>query len=206
MEDQRNSASLAELDFWAEQNATVGVYPTRRTNEGLDLASVKIDRFKMYERRDVPLWLGLLLQRKGLATIERPDWLEVDKLRARIAEERKLTLDALTDMPEFFETVAMRLLRPEEEGSVLVQDLLTIRRSKILATIKTIDLRFVHANVKTWTAMERTLFRVGALGLLDTINTLVVDATNATNTQTNTQDTSFLSALNSRLSVSQHSG
>ena len=190
MEERRSAAELAEVDFFAE-NELVGIQPTRRTAEALDLASVYVDRFRMYERREVPLWLGLALERKGQATVERPEWLSVETLTAKIAEERKLKMDALGELPEYFESIAAKLVGAEEPANVLVQDLITIRRSKILNTIKTIDIRFVHANVKTWTAMERTMYRVGAIALLDRINQLVGHAD---------------STAHSSFSVSQHSG
>ena len=170
----RLSPCLAELDYYSD-NTLLYIQTSRRTTEALDLASVELPRFRMYERRQVPLWLGVALERKGQATVERPGWLGVEALKAKIAEERRVSMETLTEMPEFFESVARKLLRPEEEAAVLVQDLLAIRRSKILATVKTIDIRFVHANVKTWTAMERALFRVGAVGMLDKINELVGD-------------------------------
>ena len=192
--DIRTSADLAHVDFLAE-NTLVTVHSNRRSSESLDLASVKLDRFRLYERREVPLWVGRMLERKGQATIERPPWLEVEALKATIAEERRLTMEALSEVPEFLESVAKKLLRPEEDATVLVHDLIAIRRSKILATVKTLDLRFVHANVKTWTAMERTMFRVGALGMLDQINALV--GQNLSGTEPLTQDSLNTSQIHS---------
>lgn len=91
----------------------------------------------------VPLWLALLLKQKYFCEIVTPDWMEVEKLKEILKEERKE--DAFNkDLPFRYLEISRSLLhahtmQDHESIRILLQDIQTVRMDKIRTNLYTLS-------------------------------------------------------------------
>lgn len=85
---------------------------------------------------DVPLWLAITLRKQGKCRIAIPEWMSIENLEKKIADERKES--SLQSLPFHYIEIAHLLLNNAREDiqspdrvAVLIQDLENIRMDRI---------------------------------------------------------------------------
>lgn len=170
LEDLRSAPFFGDEDFLADDNL-VTIVPNRRFNHTLSLSCGTLPPLKAYTPTQVPLWLARSLARRKLVTIEDPDWLSSEALANKLTEERNAGKTTLTDLPERFLETAYGLLRDagdiSEPTRVALEDLMCLRRGKIIDSVKELEARTLHLDVSSLTSAEIGLLRTGGLGILN---------------------------------------
>jgi hypothetical protein len=157
-------------ELFSSENQLVECILSKRCTD-FSLINGDCQRLSKYEHVLFPIWLAKQYSKKSELSISCPYYLQEEFLRKRI-EEEKLNSN-LTEVPEFLEFHAISLQDVlTQVASLLVLDLMAIRKSKIFMAIDALDLNLISGDMSCFTAMERALHRHG-LGILDRISNLV---------------------------------
>ena len=96
-----------------------------------------IDELQPLREVEVPLWLALFLKKRDKCQIKPPEWLEVDRLKATLAEERE-NEDKFSDLPFHYLEMAKLLLANASSDltdanaiRALLADIEDVRRAKV---------------------------------------------------------------------------
>ncbi|KAJ3084083.1 DNA replication protein psf2 [Rhizoclosmatium hyalinum] len=108
----RSSLTPQEIEFIAE-NQQITIVPTRAINDKFELLSGEFGPFRPPLKSKVPLWLALLLKRKGKCTIVPPVWLDAEYLEAKLEEERASA--GFTEMPFMWLETANLLVKDAQD-------------------------------------------------------------------------------------------
>ncbi|KAJ3117516.1 Transducin-like enhancer protein 4 [Phlyctochytrium bullatum] len=114
-----NALQPTELEFLAEEEM-IHITPLRKI-PALELISVccscwtrlnfsqgRVGPFIPPRSAKVPIWLALLLKRKGVCTIQMPEWMDIDHLSLRVDEERSQA--AFSSLPFHYVSIANMLM------------------------------------------------------------------------------------------------
>ena len=170
---------LADEDFLAE-NSLEDVVMLKNISQEVDLLAGQIPVSSRYQKLKMPLWLAKHLHARKLCHMDPPFWFNETWVKGKIADERKPGSDGLTEIPDHFMEVSAMLLRQtdDEPLRVAIEDLIAIRRTKILTSLKdNLDASTLIVNVTNFTAMERALLRPGATALLNKVQKLFSERT-----------------------------
>ena len=170
---------LGDEEFLAEDSLEEVVMLRNVSNE-VDLIAGQIPVCSRYQRLKMPLWLGSHLQKRKMCHMDPPSWLNEAWVRAKLAEERNPATEGLAELPDHFMELAALLLRDsnDEQLRVAIEDLIAVRRTKILEGLKDhLDASTLVVNVTNFTAMERALLRPGATALLNKLQKLFSERT-----------------------------
>lgn len=146
MRHQINTKTLSakEVAFLAEQEP-IYILP-RYTMNGIELIGNDMPKLKALQRREVSLWLAILLKKQNKCNIVIPEWLSLPYLKAKLKEEEKRK-ERVTELPWHWIPVSKILLdicpddfidSPHELRS-LIQDLREIRMLKLRQGFSMID-------------------------------------------------------------------
>ena len=184
----RTSHAFLDEEFIAEESL-VTIVPEFTMHEPLRFISNEFGPFRKRSEVQVPLWVALYLERHGKCSIQSPDWLSLDAIRAKIEEERALGPSQFAQLPnEYMFQVALLLLNrqyltdqsaylggPQNRHAIEValQELQLIRRTKITEGLKRIDASpFTIVDVTNLSSVEREIIRKQTLGILEQISSL----------------------------------
>ncbi|ORZ32407.1 hypothetical protein BCR44DRAFT_1440422 [Catenaria anguillulae PL171] len=105
----------------------LGPYSTRCTGRNRPLMATRATT--------VPLWLALVLRKRGMCQVIPPEWLSADSLQEKVRQET--TEEGFSDLPFHYMAMAKLLLENAKDDirdahlvSSLLQDLREARRSK----------------------------------------------------------------------------
>ena len=99
--------TASELEFFACEERIL-INPRVRLAE-LKFTCEAIDELQPLREVEVPLWLALFLKKRDKCQIKPPEWLEVDRLKATLAEARE-NEDKFSDLPFHYLEMAKLLL------------------------------------------------------------------------------------------------
>ncbi|KNE70366.1 hypothetical protein AMAG_14506 [Allomyces macrogynus ATCC 38327] len=140
----QSALSPAEAEFLAE-NERIQIEPLVRLPV-LGLIETEFGPFVPPRSVSVPLWLAIVLKKRGLCLIKPPRWLTAESLQDLVQAER--TQDQFTPLPFHYMEVAKMLLEAHVAGDdlpdagtcqTLLQDLREARRSKARQGVEIMD-------------------------------------------------------------------
>ncbi|KAJ3369547.1 DNA replication protein psf2 [Allomyces arbusculus] len=151
----QSSLSPAEAEFLAE-NERIQIEPLVRLPV-LGLIETEFGPLVPPRSASVPLWLAIVLKKRGLCLIKPPRWLTAESLQDLVQAER--TQDQFTPLPFHYMEVAKMLLEAAGDDlpdantcQTLLQDLREARRSKARQGVEIMDQS--HIRVDNLAQME----------------------------------------------------
>lgn len=141
-----SSETLTPTDchFLAE-NCMVSIIPKFSTsrNQEIELMCQTLGQFRAAHSTQVPLWVGLSLKRQRKCKLEKPAWMDVEKIELQTQEEQKTPM-LLPPLHKHYREItdivlnqAIDDIENADEIRTCVKDLWDTRNSKILAALKT---------------------------------------------------------------------
>ena len=166
--------TASELEFFACEERIL-INPRVRLAE-LKFTCEAIDELQPLREVEVPLWLALFLKKRDKCQIP-PAWLEVDLLKATLAEERE-NEDKFSDLPfHYLETAKLLLANASSDltdanAIALLADIEDVRRAKVERVLKNLDIGSVSVKLNGLSAMEVNRIRGIATHALDSMRAL----------------------------------
>ena len=168
--------TASELEFFACEERIL-INPRVRLAE-LKFTCEAIDELQPLREVEVPLWLALFLKKRDKCQIKPPEWLEVDRLKATLAEERE-NEDKFSDLPFHYLEMAKLLLANASSDltdanaiRALLADIEDVRRAKVERGLKNLDIGSVSVKLNGLSAMEVNRIRGIATHALDSMRAL----------------------------------
>jgi GINS complex subunit 2 len=141
-----SSETLTPVDchFLAE-NCQVKIIPkfSTRRNEEIELMCQTLPNFRAAHSTQVPLWTALSLKRQRKCKLEKPDWMDVDRIELQNQEEQNTPM-LLPPLHKHYREISDIILNQAiddienaDEIRTCVKDLWDTRKSKIVAALRT---------------------------------------------------------------------
>jgi len=168
--------SAEEVAFFAgEEQVTI---QARAPLPALQLLDGDIEAVGALHQQQVPLWLAVLLRRRGKCRIIAPEWLDPDRLDETLTAERQHQ-DSFAPLPYHYVEVAKQLLEVASDDltapnrlRATLADIEDTRRAKVERGLRNIDRSVTFIKLTDLSAMELNRIRDVAAGALDTLRNL----------------------------------
>mmetsp|Transcript_119815 Transcript_119815/g.284683 ORF Transcript_119815/g.284683 Transcript_119815/m.284683 type:complete len:223 (+) Transcript_119815:55-723(+) len=168
---------LLQDDKWEALYEPVAIIPKLSTDTSVDCVQGQYGPFRAHAPMQVPLWAALDMEAQQQCSIELPKWMQEEELKIACTEEK--ASPTFTAVPRHYIEIAYALLaRPRVFGGnekwrqkivLLLRELIELRRSKILESMKAFDDAPAEFRVTHMAAAEMTCFRTRSMGFLDAI-------------------------------------
>ncbi|KAI9183506.1 DNA replication protein psf2 [Blastocladiella emersonii ATCC 22665] len=170
----------AEIEFLAE-NEPITIEPLARLPE-IELIRGPVGPFQPPRSATVPLWLALVLKKRGMCIVKPPAWMTVEHLTQKLTEEQ--TNDEFCSLPFHYMEVAKLILEGAKDDipdvhavQTLLQDLREARRSKTRSGVDVMG--YSHIRVDNLSLMELNELRPTFTRAFQNIKRLQKAAVNA---------------------------
>ena len=167
--------NFGDEEFLAEEFPVQVTVASGRRLPSLPLSSGTISPTRALQTIEVPLWAGLWLERRKFVTIHTPSWFSTEWVNAAVEKERtERDRSKLLPLPARFLEICTLLMNDHgtESLRVAIEDLIAIRKTKILESVRTIDAYTPAVDVTGLTSAERSAIRTGVSGLLCSLSSL----------------------------------
>eukprot|EP00468_Gymnochlora_sp_CCMP2014_P002313 CAMPEP_0167755494 /NCGR_PEP_ID=MMETSP0110_2-20121227/8857_1 /TAXON_ID=629695 /ORGANISM="Gymnochlora sp., Strain CCMP2014" /LENGTH=170 /DNA_ID=CAMNT_0007641491 /DNA_START=54 /DNA_END=563 /DNA_ORIENTATION=+ len=126
----------------------------------ISLVAGTIGPFQPQQAVEVPLWLALQLRKEGKCVIMAPEWLSVDFLQTKEAEERQDPSN-FSSLPYYFSEITFSLLRNAQQDvkdarkiRTLLANISDLRSCKIKSGLKSITEKVHYIKLNNITSLE----------------------------------------------------
>merc|ERR1712048_348658 len=140
-----SSSTITPTDcYFLAENCQIKITPkfTTRRNEEIELMCQTLPQFRAAHSTQVPLWTALSLKRQRKCKIEKPVWMDSEKIELQNQEEQncEMLLPPLhkhyREITDIVLNQAVDDIENADEIRTCIKDLWDTRRSKILVALK----------------------------------------------------------------------
>jgi len=195
-----NRITPADCQFLAE-NCLISIVPKFTTSQPLQLISCDIPAFRPTRSVTVPVWTALMLKRQRKCRIEKPNWMDAEKLEKLKEEELGAAFFQEPPHAHYRELSTVLLNRASDDIEnadkirTAIKDLWDTRTGKLLTTLKQFmnqpeenpdstddknaftgrikERQQMYGDIRNITQLELTMFRDTVLSSMDIKRTLI---------------------------------
>mmetsp|Transcript_19778 Transcript_19778/g.37218 ORF Transcript_19778/g.37218 Transcript_19778/m.37218 type:complete len:221 (-) Transcript_19778:60-722(-) len=173
---------LLHDDKWEAFNEDISILPKISTDSYIECIGGRFGPLRAHTPLKVPLWAALRMEQQQQCSIEVPKWLEEEELKVMCKEEQAEPHKFGKVHRHYIEIATALLARPrifagseKSRQNIVLQlnQLIELRRNKILDGIKAFDSTPTEFNVTGMSAAEMTCFRTRSLHFLDMLMDLL---------------------------------